>query len=476
MARKASSSSGSQSSGTGLGETLRNAFLRRTRSAPGEKAKKSAGVKKTKKKKKAAISKKRAARSPLAPKSFPKLPALAGVELATAEAGIKYEGRDDLLAVRLAPGTTVAGVFTTSKTAAAPVDWCRSNLIERGADTPTGGEARLLIVNSGNANAFTGKAGMEAVKKCAAAGAKLVNGPQREVFIASTGVIGEALPAYKIVRKLPGLLRQTTQDDWKAAASAIMTTDTFPKGVTRTAEIDGQVVTINGIAKGSGMIAPDMATMLAFVFTDAGIPEDVLQTLLILSVRDSFNAVTVDSDTSTNDTVLLFATGKGAKHQAVTRAGDRRLRDFRDKLQEVMTDLACQLVRDGEGATKFLTIRVSGAASAKAARAIAFAVANSPLVKTAAAGEDPNWGRIVMAVGTSGEEADRDKLDIKIGGLPVAMAGEAHPKYDEPATALVMKQPEIEIDIDVGVGSGVATVWTCDLTHGYISINADYRS
>ncbi len=476
MAKKSSSQSGSQQSGAGLGETLRNAFLRRAQSASAEGGQKSAAAKKPKKKKKSAATKKRSNKSPLAPKSFPKMPPLEGVEFATTAAEIKYRGRDDLLAVRMAPGTTVAGVFTTSKTAAAPVDWCRSNLLEKGASASSGGTARLLVVNSGNANAFTGKAGMEAVKKSAAAGAKLVNSPQREVFIASTGVIGEPMPAYKVVRKLPGLMRQTNNSNWKAAASAIMTTDTFPKGVTRTAEIDGQKVTINGIAKGSGMIAPDMATMLAFVFTDAAIPQDVLQTLLILSVRDSFNAITVDSDTSTNDTVLLFATGRGAKHDPITRAGDRRLKDFRDKLQEVMTDLACQLVRDGEGATKFLTIRVAGAASAKAARAIAFAVANSPLVKTAAAGEDPNWGRIVMAVGKSGEEADRDKLEIKIGGLPVAERGEVHPKYDEVATAQKMKQPEIEFDIDVGVGTGMATVWTCDLTHGYISINADYRS
>lgn len=472
MAKKASSSASGPRQGTGLGETLRNAFLRRAQSEPAE----AKPASKKRKKKKKATAKKHSNRSPLAPKSFPKMPPLAGVELATAAGAVKYQGRDDLLAVRLAPGTTAAGVFTTSKTSAAPVDWCRSNLIAKGADSPGGGMARLLVVNSGNANAFTGKAGMDAVKKCVSAGAKLVNGPQREVFVASTGVIGEALPAYKIVRKLPGMMRAAAESGWKEAAAAIMTTDTFPKGTTRSAEIDGQSVTINGIAKGSGMIAPDMATMLAFVFTDAAIPQDVLQTLLILSVRESFNAITVDSDTSTNDTVLLFATGKGAKHEPITRAGDRRLRDFRDKLQEVMTDLACQLVRDGEGATKFITVRVAGAASAKAARTIAFAVANSPLVKTAAAGEDPNWGRIVMAVGKSGEEANRDKLAITIGGLPVAESGEVHPKYDEAATAAHMKRPEIDFGIDVGVGAGVATVWTCDLTHGYITINADYRS
>ena len=476
MAKKAAPKSNATQAGTGLGETLRNAFLRRAQSAAGEASKKTATAKKTKKKKKTAARKKTSSKSPLAPKSFPKLPELAGVELSSAAAGVKYEGRDDLLAVRLAPGTAAAGVFTTSKTAAAPVDWCRSNLLQKGEDSPSGGAARLLIVNSGNANAFTGKAGMDAVKKCVAAGAKLVNAPQREVFMASTGVIGESLPAYKIVRKLPATLREATPSAWKEAAAAIMTTDTFPKGVTRTAEIDGEQYQINGIAKGSGMIAPDMATMLAFVFTDAGIPKDVLQTLLILSVRDSFNAITVDSDTSTSDTVLLFATGKGPAHDPITRAGDRRLKDFREKLQEVMTDLACQIVRDGEGATKFLTIRVAGAASAKAARTIAFAVANSPLVKTAAAGEDPNWGRIVMAVGKSGEEADRDKLAIQIGGLPVAENGEVHPKYEEAETAKLMKKPEIEIEGDVGVGSGSATVWTCDMTHGYISINADYRS
>ncbi len=472
MAKKSSSSSNGLPTGAGLGETLRNAFLRRAQTG-GDPPK---PVKKAKKKKKATARKKNASRSPLAPKSFPKMPALPGVEMATAAAGIKYQGRDDLLVMKLAAGTTAAGVFTTSRTAAAPVDWCRANVTAKGESSSTGGTARLLVVNSGNANAFTGKAGMDAVKKCAAAGAKLVNAPQREVYIASTGVIGEALPAYKVVRKLPALVRGAGEGGWKAAASAIMTTDTFPKGATRTAEIDGHTVTLNGIAKGSGMIAPDMATMLAFVFTDAAIPQDVLQTLLILSVRDSFNAVTVDSDTSTNDTVLLYATGKGAKHDPITRAGDRRLKDFREKLQDLMTDLACQLVRDGEGATKFVTIKVSGAASAKAARTIAFAVANSPLVKTAVAGEDPNWGRIVMAVGKSGEDADRDKLAIQIGDLPVAEAGEVHPKYDEAAAAALMKKPEIGFHIDVGVGSGAATVWTCDLTHGYISINADYRS
>lgn len=473
MAKKSSSKPETLASGAGLGKSLRNAFLRR---AQADVAKPKTVAKKAKKKKKPASKKKRSNRSLLAPKSFPKMPPLEGVEIGTCAAGIKYQGRDDLLAVRLAPGTTVAGVFTQSKTAAPSIDWCRSNLVTKGSETAAGGTGRLLVVNSGNANAFTGKAGMEAVKKCVSAGGKLVNAPQREVYVASTGVIGEALPAYKIVRKLPGLLRDADRGGWKAAASAIMTTDTFPKGATRTAEIDGVPVTINGITKGSGMIAPDMATMLAFVFTDAAIPQDVLQTLLILTVRDSFNAITVDSDTSTNDTVLLFATGRGAKHDPVTRAGDRRLRDFRDKLQEIMTDLACQLVRDGEGATKFITIRVTGAASAKAARTIAFGVGNSPLVKTAAAGEDPNWGRIVMAVGKSGEEADRDRLSIMIGGLPVAEGGEVHPKYSESDAAAAMRRPEIEIAIDVGVGSGSATVWTCDLTHGYISINADYRS
>jgi glutamate N-acetyltransferase/amino-acid N-acetyltransferase len=406
--------------------------------------------------------------SPLAPRRIAELPPLAGVKLAAGAAGIRYPGRTDLLLVELAPKTAVAGVFTTSRMPSAPVDWCKTQI--------GGGAARALVVNSGNANAFTGKAGTDAVKATAASCAKAVGCKQSEVFVASTGVIGETLPAEKITAALPGLRAKAAEDGWRAAAEAIMTTDTYPKLVTRQAVIDDATVTINGIAKGSGMIAPDLGTMLAFIFTDAAIPAAVLQTLLIVEVRETFNAITVDSDTSTSDTVLLFATGRGPRHNPVQRPGEARLRDFRQTLTEVMRELAQQVVRDGEGATKFVTVRVTGAASGRAARAIALAIGNSPLVKTAIAGEDPNWGRVVMAVGKAGEAADRDKLAIRFGPHSVARDGRADPGYDEKRVAAYMKEPEILIDVDVGVGTSTATIWTCDLTRGYIDINADYRS
>jgi glutamate N-acetyltransferase/amino-acid N-acetyltransferase len=406
--------------------------------------------------------------SPLAPQRIADLPPLAGVKLAAGAAGIRYPGRNDLLLVELAPKTAVAGVFTASRMPSAPVDWCRTQI--------GGGTARALVVNSGNANAFTGKAGADAVKTTAAACAKLVGCKQGEVFVASTGVIGEALPAEKVAAALPGVHAKVADDGWRAAADAIMTTDTYPKLVTRRAVIDDATVTINGIAKGSGMIAPDLGTMLAFIFTDAAIPAAVLQTLLIVEMRETFNAITVDSDTSTSDTVLLFATGRGPRHGPVQRPGAARLRDFRQTLTEVMRELAHQVVRDGEGATKFITVRVTGAASGRAARAIALAIGNSPLVKTAIAGEDPNWGRIVMAVGKAGEAADRDRLSIRFGPHLVARDGRADPAYDEKRVAAYMKEPEILIDVDVGVGTSTATIWTCDLTHRYIDINADYRS
>jgi len=406
--------------------------------------------------------------SPLAPKSFAKLQPISGVRLGAGSAGIRYEGRTDVLVAVMAPGTTVAGVFTTSKTAAAPIDWCRAALPPR--------SARMLIVNSGNANAFTGRSGVEAVRATADAAAAIASCKPQEVFIASTGVIGEPLPVKRLTNALPEIYENTGATAWEQAARAIMTTDTFPKMATATAQIDGQLVKINGIAKGSGMIAPDMATMLSFVFTDAAIPGDVLQLLLTQGVEASFNAITVDSDTSTSDTLLLFATGKGARHNPVIRANDKRLDDFRIKLNALLQDLATQVVRDGEGATKLVRINVTGAETNQAARKIALSVANSPLVKTAVAGGDANWGRVVMAVGKSGEAANRDKLSIKFGGHRVATLGQRDPNYSEALMSRYMQRPEIEIDIDVGVGKGASGVWTCDLTHGYISINGDYRS
>ncbi len=406
--------------------------------------------------------------SPLAPKSPAKLAPISGVRIGAGQAGIKYEGRDDVLMAVLAPGTTVAGVFTTSKTSSAPVDWCKAALPQR--------SARALVVNSGNANAFTGRNGVEAARATAEAAAAAAGCKPQEVFLASTGVIGEPLPVKKITAVLPDIYENTGATGWDQAARAIMTTDTFPKMATATAQIDGQAVRINGIAKGSGMIAPDMATMLAFVFTDAAIPPDVLQQLLTAGTETSFNAITVDGDTSTSDTLMLFATGKGARHNPITRLLDKRIDDFRLKLNGLLQDLAVQVVRDGEGATKLIRVNVSGAESPAAARKIALSIANSPLVKTAIAGGDANWGRVVMAVGKAGEAANRDKLSIKFGGHRVATQGVRDPNYSEALMARYMQRQEIEIDVDVGIAKGAFGVWTCDLTHGYISINGDYRS
>ncbi|MCH8181823.1 MAG: bifunctional glutamate N-acetyltransferase/amino-acid acetyltransferase ArgJ, partial [Proteobacteria bacterium] len=367
-----------------------------------------------------------------------------------------------------APGTAVAGVFTRSKTAAAPVDWCRNIL--------GNGTARALVVNSGNANAFTGYAGARAVTAVTASAALAAGCRADEVYVGSTGVIGEPLPAERITALIPGLYEALAEDAWEAAANAIRTTDTFAKGASRGYSIGGERFVLTGIAKGSGMIAPDMGTMLAYLFTDAKLPAGALQTLLVKANETSFNAITVDGDTSTSDTVLLFATGQGARHDDVRHAGDPLLRDFRKALGDVMTDLAHQIVRDGEGASKFVTVRVTGAQSKRAARVIAMAISNSPLVKTAIAGEDPNWGRIVMAVGKAGEKANRDALSIRFGHILVAENGEAAPGYVEQDAAQYMKQPEIEISVDVGVGRGRFTAWTCDLTARYISINADYRT
>ncbi len=406
--------------------------------------------------------------SPLAPERFPDLPIVQGVRLAAGTCGLGYKGRNDLMLAELAPGTAVAGVLTRSLTASAPVEWVRKAL--------RGGSARALVVNAGNANAFTGRAGAKAVERTVEAAADLFPCRPSTVFLASTGVIGEPISGQQIVAALPALKGALRENAWEEAAAAIMTTDTYPKGATRTALIGGVEVTINGIAKGSGMIGPDMATMLAFVFTDAAIPADVLQALTRRAVDRSFNCITVDGDTSTSDTVLVFATAAGAGHRPVGSAGDGHLRHFRRRLEEVMVDLAQQIVRDGEGATKFVTITLTGAASTRAARRIGLAIGNSPLVKTAIAGGDANWGRIVMAVGKAGEKADRDRLSIRIGGCPVAENGAPVPGYDEGPVARHMRGREVDIAVDVGVGRGRATVWTCDLTHGYIDINADYRS
>ncbi len=407
------------------------------------------------------------ARSPLAPEMFPDLPPISGVEMTATNAAIKYKDRPDLLLMAFQPGTVAAGVFTKSLCPSAPVDWCRQHLM--------GGEARAVIVNAGNANAFTGEAGAAACEEVVAAVADALACRPSRVFAASTGVIGEVLPATKITPHIAAMAGALKADAWADAAAAIMTTDTFPKAATRSAEIAGTPVTINGIAKGSGMIAPDMATMLSFIATDAALPADVLQACLSAATEVSFNRTTVDSDTSTSDTVMAFATGE-AGNAAVSDADAPELADFRDALMDLCVDLAQQVVRDGEGATKFITVAVSGAEHDAAAKRIALAIANSPLVKTAIAGEDANWGRIVMAVGKAGERAERDKLAIRIGGVDVAKDGAAVAGFDEAPVAAHMKGAEIDIEVDLNLGEGAAVVWTCDLTHGYISINADYRS
>jgi len=408
-----------------------------------------------------------AAISPLAPAHFPVLAPIAGVRLAAFAAGIRYTGRDDLMLAELAPGSAIAGVFTRSLTAGAPVLWCR-NCLPRGT-------VRGIVVNSGNSNVFTGRAGKELVEQTAATAARLLGCDPRQIFISSTGVIGEPPPADRIIGALPQIVPRLSVDGWEAAARAILTTDTFPKGATATAEIDGVEVHLSGFAKGSGMIAPDMATMLVYVFTDAALPASVLQPLLTASVDRSFNCMTVDGDTSTSDTVLLSATQQ-ATHPAVTSPGDRQLRSFRRALDAVTVDLAQQVARDGEGAQKFVTIEVTGAATFRAARRIGLAIGNSPLVKTALSAGDPNWGRIVMAVGKAGEKIDPDRLAISIGSLPILANGGPVAGYDENPVAEYMKGHEIKIAVDVGVARGKATVWTCDLTHGYIDINASYRS
>ncbi|HEY8129218.1 MAG TPA: bifunctional glutamate N-acetyltransferase/amino-acid acetyltransferase ArgJ [Hyphomicrobium sp.] len=408
--------------------------------------------------------------SPFAPETLAKLPAIEGVAFATAEAGIRYKKRTDLLVAVFDEGTSVAGVLTQSKTASAPVLACRKHLKK--------GAARALVVNSGNANAFTGKKGSEAVEITVAHAVEAVGCKPHEVFVASTGVIGEPLDAAKFAHLLGGLAKRAVPDAFEKAARAIMTTDTFPKLATRTALIGDTEVTINGFCKGAGMIAPDMATMLCFIFTDAAISADALQELLAEHAETTFNCMTVDGDTSTSDTCLIFATGTAAARgqKPVTKAKSKKLQAFSEALYDLMRDLAIQVAKDGEGLSKFVTFEVEGAKSWHAARKIALSCANSPILKTAIAGEDPNWGRVVMAVGKSGEAADRDKLAIWFGPHCVARDGERAEDYDEKTVAGYMKNREIVIRVDAGVGKSAATVWTCDLTHEYVSINADYRS
>ena len=405
--------------------------------------------------------------SPLAPKTFPELAEIAGVRFATAEAGIRYKNRTDVLLVAFDDDTQVAGVLTRSLCPSAPVDWCRAHL--------PAGTARGLVVNSGNANAFTGKRGVEAVSLTADMAARVLGCAPEEVFLASTGVIGEPLPAEKFDGVLQDMAGTLTGTPWIEPARAIMTTDTFPKLAGATVTLDGVEITISGIAKGSGMIAPDMATMLAFVFTDAPVAAPVLQALLARHTATTFNAITVDSDTSTSDTLLAFATGK-AGVAPIESLDDPRAEFFGEALRGVLFELALLVVRDGEGASKLVTVSVTGATSDESAAIIARAIANSPLVKTAIAGEDANWGRVVMAVGKAGQPAERDRLTIAFGDLVVAREGVRAPDYDEAATSAYMKNQELAITVDLGLGDGRYTAYTCDLTHGYIDINGSYRS
>ena len=415
-------------------------------------------------------------KSPLAPEKMPDLLPVKGFRLAVAESGIKYQDRPDLMLLVADQPAVIAGVLTTSRTASAPVDWCRKVL--------EGGTARAVFVNAGNANAFTGQAGVDTVEETALAVADSIRASDDEVLLASTGVIGEPLDAGLMIRHLPAMQQSMNEaasshqdlgQDWEQAAEAIRTTDTFAKATSRRLTLNGVEVTITGIAKGSGMIAPDMATMLSFIATDAAIAPAVLQAMTRRIADRSFNAITVDSDTSTSDTVLVLASGM-AGNAEISDPASRDAEDFAAALHDLMVELAQLIVRDGEGATKFVTITVAGAEDDQAARRMGLAIANSPLVKTAIAGEDANWGRIVMAVGKSGEKADRDQLSIAMGGVVIARDGQRVADYDETPVAEHMKGQEITIAVNAGVGDGAAVVWTCDLTHGYISINADYRS
>jgi len=406
--------------------------------------------------------------SPLAPKSLPDMPAVSGVRIATAKAGIKYKNRVDLLAMVFDEGTAVAGVFTRSKCPSAPVELCREHL--------PGGKARILVVNAGNANAFTGKKGRHTTAVAAKAAAGAASCAEGEVFLSSTGVIGEPLDPSHFERHLADMVADAEPSRWNDAAHAIMTTDTFPKMATRTVRLGDAEVTINGIAKGAGMIAPDMATMLSYVATDAPVSAAVLQSLLGRFTPKTFNAVTVDSDTSTSDTLLAFATGKAEGAPAITDPDDPRLADFAAAFGECLHELALMIVKDGEGATKLVRVDVTGAVSDESAKRIAMAIANSPLVKTAITGEDANWGRVVMAVGKAGEPADRDRLAIWFGDLLLASEGERREDYSEDAASAYMTNEEIVIRADIGLGDGTFTAWTCNLTKEYVAINGDYRS
>jgi glutamate N-acetyltransferase/amino-acid N-acetyltransferase len=406
--------------------------------------------------------------SPLAPQTTPDMPEIAGVKLATAAAGIRYKDRTDVLLAVFDKGTSVAGVFTRSKCPSAPVEWCRAML--------KGKKARALVVNSGNANAFTGKTGRASTKLTAQIAAKAVGCGMNDIYLASTGVIGEPLDATKFNGVLDGLASGPMAGGFLDAAKAIMTTDTFPKVATARTSLGKTKITISGIAKGAGMIAPDMATMLSFIFTDAPIAAPVLQKLLKDTVEDTFNAVTIDGDTSTSDTLLAFATGTAKGAPKITRASDPRLKGFRKAFEMVLADLAEQVARDGEGARKLVEITVEGAVSKASARKIAMSIANSPLVKTAIAGEDANWGRVVMAVGKAGEPANRDKLSIWFNGIRVAHKGARDPGYDEAKVSAAMKNPKIEMKVNLGLGRGKDRVLTCDLTKEYVAINGDYRS
>ena len=408
--------------------------------------------------------------SPLAPKSYPEAPAIEGVTFATAEAGIRYKNRRDVFMALLAEGTEVAGVLTTSRCPGAPVEWCREAL--------RGGRARALVVNSGNANASTGLKGRQSVKLTAEIAARAAGCRPGEVFISSTGVIGEPLDATRFEGVLDACVRDARNGPWLDAARAIMTTDTYPKVAVRKARLGGVEVNLVGIAKGAGMIAPDMATMLSYVFTDAPIAAPALQAMLSAGVKASFNAITVDSDTSTSDTLLAFATQAAGKRGAprIEATNDRRAAAFRKAFDSLLLELAQMVVRDGEGARKFVGVTVEGAVSNASAKRIALSIANSPLVKTAIAGEDANWGRIVMAVGKAGEPAERDRLDIYFGDIRVATGGARDPDYSEAATTAYMRGEDLAIRVGLGLGRGRATVWTCDLTKAYVEINGDYRS
>ena len=410
-------------------------------------------------------------KSPLAPENFPVMAVVEGLEIATASTGIKYKNRDDLMIIKMIEGTSVAGFLTQSSTCSAPVEWCRKNL--------QSGDAIALIVNAGNANAFTGAMGEMAVNECVNALADILSCRPSRVFVASTGVIGELLPHKLITAAIPEAidsLSTSSPSSWEIAASSILTTDTFPKGASAKAFIGETEVSISGIAKGSGMIAPNMATMLAFVFTDAKIPGNVLREIAEPILERTFNSITVDSDTSTSDTFLLFATGAKRECPEVSKWEDPVLSDFMKKLEQVAHELALQIVRDGEGATKLISINVSGAVNHSSAKKIGFTIANSPLFKTAVSGEDANWGRIVMAIGKSEEPINREKICISIGNIKVAQNGMAIADFNETDVSKQMKSDNIDVMVDVGMGSGEAKIWTCDLSHGYISINADYRS